>query len=362
MANAEVKEGVIFAVENNRIMFSDSSIFIPTQDKDNDHDDDDDDDDEEDNHHHSDESSLRGVEDNRSKSEPSSPTNNDAADSSSLRFSLSDKAAHVDQKTHQKQLGGFLHSLKKAPSATLHTLNPGLPSIPSIKKLTRKKGRKLVKNLPELSSQLDADLYCFEASWKNFSLSELKDATNNFSHRHKDKLDWRIRYNVALGTAAGLSYLHEGCQRRIIHRDVKAANILLSEDFEPRISDFGLAKWLPDQWTNLTVSQFEGTFGYLAPEVFMDGVVDEKTDVYAYGVLLLEIITARPALDESQQSLVMWAKPLINAKNLEKLLDPHLVNACDLEQLNDMVWIATQCISQCPTDRPKMSKVIFCSR
>nr|GEU53123.1 receptor-like cytosolic serine/threonine-protein kinase RBK2 isoform X1 [Tanacetum cinerariifolium] len=412
MANAEVKEGV--TAENNRIMFSDSSISIPTQDKDNYHDDDDDDEEEEDNHHHSDESSLRGVEDNRSKSEPSSPTNNDAADSSSLRFSLSDKAAHVDQKTHQKQLGGFLHSLKKAPSATLHTLNPGLPSIPSIKKLTRKKSRKLVKNMPELSSQLDADLYCFEASWKNFSLSELKNATNNFSHQnligegdffselgilvhvnhpnisnvigygvdrgmhlvlplsrhgslasllsgHKDKLDWRIRYNVALGTAAGLSYLHEGCQRRIIHRDIKAANILLSEDFEPRISDFGLAKWLPDQWTNLTVSQFEGTFGYLAPEVFMDGVVDEKTDVYAYGVLLLEIVTARPALDESQQSLVTWAKPLINAKNLEKLLDPHLVNACDLEQLNDMVWIATQCISQGPTDRPKMSKVIFCS-
>ncbi|PWA80550.1 Protein kinase, ATP binding site-containing protein [Artemisia annua] len=385
MANDEAKEGVIFAVENNRILFSDSSISIPTQ------------------------------------------------DSSSLRFSLSDKAAHVDQKTHQKQLGGFLHSLKKAPSATLHTLNPGLPSIHSIKKLTRKKSRKLMKNMPELPSQLDADLYCFEASWKNFSLSELKDATNNFSHENligeggysevykghlqdgqiiavkrlirgtpeemtsdflselgilvhvnHPNISNVIGYGVDHGMHLVLPLSHHGSLASLLSGansqipsemiifnlyfnivylfQVTKTNLIGESDIIlhwalQRISDFGLAKWLPDQWTNLTVSQFEGTFGYLAPEVFLDGVVDENTDVYAYGVLLLEIITARPALDESQQSLVMWSKPLINEKNLEKLLDPHLVDACDLEQLNDMVWIATQCISQCPTDRPKMSKI-----
>ncbi|RDX89412.1 Receptor-like cytosolic serine/threonine-protein kinase RBK2, partial [Mucuna pruriens] len=149
----------------------------------------------------------------------------------------------------------------------------------------------------------------------------------------REKLNWSIRFKVALGTADGLRYLHEGCQRRIIHKDIKASNILLSEDFEPQISDFGLAKWLPDQWTHHTVSKVEGTFGYLPPEFFMHGIVDEKTDVYAYGVLLLELITGRQALDSSQKSLVMWAKPLLSANNIKELVDPVLNDAYDEEQM-----------------------------
>ncbi|KDP21527.1 hypothetical protein JCGZ_21998 [Jatropha curcas] len=79
----------------------------------------------------------------------------------------------------------------------------------------------------------------------------------------KQTLKWHVRYKIALGTAEGLLYLHEGCQRRIIHRDIKAANILLTEDFEPQICDFGLAKWLPEHWTHHIVSKFEGTFGFV---------------------------------------------------------------------------------------------------
>ncbi|XVF80535.1 hypothetical protein PTKIN_Ptkin15bG0081200 [Pterospermum kingtungense] len=122
----------------------------------------------------------------------------------------------------------------------------------------------------------------------------------------KDKLKWGIRFKIALGTAEGLRYLHEGCKRRIIHRDIKAANILLTKDFVPQICDFGLAKWLPEHWTHHIVTKFEGTFGYLAPEYLMHGIVDEKTDVFAFGVLLLELVTGRRALDYSQQSLVLW--------------------------------------------------------
>ncbi|XP_021973022.1 receptor-like cytosolic serine/threonine-protein kinase RBK2 isoform X3 [Helianthus annuus] len=339
MASEEKKEGVIFAVENNRILFSDSSVPISAQDKDDDE---------------SDDSPLRNDEDTKSKSEPASHMGSDSADSSSSRHGFSDLVA---QKTHSKQICGYLWKLSKVPSTSLHTFNSSLSSLPSIKKLTGKKSQKLMQSIPESPSQLDAELYCFEASWTNFSLAQLKEATNNFSRDQNKKLDWGTRYNIALGTASGLCYLHEGCQRRIIHRDIKAPNILLSHDFQPRISDFGLAKWLPDQWTNLTVSQFEGTFGYLAPEVFMNGLVDEKTDVYAYGVLLLEIITGHPALDESQQSLVMRARPFIIEKSFEKLVDPHLDGACDLEQLNDLVWIASQCINQDPTERPKMSTI-----
>ncbi|XP_052189462.1 receptor-like cytosolic serine/threonine-protein kinase RBK2 [Diospyros lotus] len=174
----------------------------------------------------------------------------------------------------------------------------------------------------------------------------------------KEKLAWDIRYNIALGAAEGLSYLHEGCQRRIIHRDIKAANILLSEDFEPQISDFGLAKWLPEQWPHLTVSQFEGTFGYLPPEFFTNGTVDEKTDVYAFGVLLLELITGRLALDESQKSLVMWAKPFLSKNDTSELVDPVLAGVYDSEQLNYMVLTASLCLHEDAQERPPMAKVV----
>ncbi|KAM7485163.1 hypothetical protein LguiA_001172 [Lonicera macranthoides] len=359
-----------------------------------------------------------------------------SSDSESPKSEISDLEAHNNLKSWR----GFLRKLRKGPAKSLHTFHPSIPSFS--RRLPRKKSRNEAQSMPAMPPNLDAELYYFEASWVNFSLSDLKHATNNFSKDNligeggysevykgnlpdgqlvaikrlirgspeemtsdflselgilvhvnhpniakvigygveggmhlvltlsphgslasllngdKEKLAWGIRYNIALGTASGLSYLHEGCQRRIIHRDIKAANILLTEDFEPQISDFGLAKWLPDQWTHLTVSQFEGTFGYLSPEIFMYGVVDEKTDVYAYGVLLLELITGRPALDESQKSLVMWAKPLIAALNLEELVDPLLDGEYDSEQVTRILLIASQCLHQASTERPYMSQVI----
>ncbi|KAH0725826.1 hypothetical protein KY284_001691 [Solanum tuberosum] len=341
---------------------------------------------------------------------------------------------------------GFIKRLKKGPSIQLHTFHPtipSLPSLPSIKMLSKRKSRSARRSMPMLPAPiLDADLQqCFEANWKNFSLTELKQATNNFSSdnligeggysevykgllkdgqpvavkrltrgsqeemtsdylselgilvhvKHanvanvigygveggmhlvlplsplgslanmlsgdRGKLTWQVRYNIAVGTAAGLAYLHEGCQRRIIHRDIKAANVLLTEDFEAQITDFGLAKWLPDKWTHLTVSQVEGTFGYLPPEFFMHGIVDEKTDVYAFGVLLLEIVSGRPALDEARNSVVMWAKPLLLNKKNTEIVDPSLGDAYDLEQLNQILMVASLCIQQFSTDRPSMIQV-----
>ncbi|CAI9288603.1 unnamed protein product [Lactuca saligna] len=177
-------------------------------------------------------------------------------------------------------------------------------------------------------------------------------------HALKEKLDWGIRYKVALGTAEGLLYLHEGCQRRIIHRDIKAANILLTQDFEPQICDFGLAKWLPEHWTHHTVSRFEGTFGYLAPEYLMHGIVDEKIDVFAFGVLLLELISGRRALDYSQQSLVLWAKPLLRKNNVRELVDPAIAENCNKQELHRMVLAASLCIQQSSIRRPDMNQVL----
>ncbi|CAA7405989.1 unnamed protein product [Spirodela intermedia] len=173
----------------------------------------------------------------------------------------------------------------------------------------------------------------------------------------KEKLGWGVRYKVAVGTAMGMEYLHERCQRRIIHRDIKAANILLSDDFEAQICDFGLAKWLPDQWTHHTVSTLEGTFGYLAPEYSMHGIVNEKTDVYAFGVLLLELITGRRALDATRRSLVMWARPLLEKNDVRALVDPAIGAAVHGGELRRAVLVASLCIQQSSIRRPKMSEV-----
>ncbi|XP_057541523.1 receptor-like cytosolic serine/threonine-protein kinase RBK1 [Amaranthus tricolor] len=173
-------------------------------------------------------------------------------------------------------------------------------------------------------------------------------------------LDWMTRLNIAVGVAEGLSYLHHTCQRRIIHRDIKASNILLGEDYEPLISDFGLAKWLPEKWLHHVVYPIEGTFGYLAPEYFMHGIADEKTDVFAYGVLLLEIITGRHAVavDSSRQSLVMWAKPFLDACNMKEIVDPKLEDNYDPEEMKRVMIIASLCIHHTPTKRPYMNKIV----
>ncbi|KAK7361329.1 hypothetical protein VNO77_03379 [Canavalia gladiata] len=172
-------------------------------------------------------------------------------------------------------------------------------------------------------------------------------------------LEWPKRFKVAVGVAKGLQYLHHDCPRRIIHRDIKASNILLSENDDAEISDFGLAKWLPDKWTQHVVFPIEGTFGYLAPEYFMHGIVDEKTDVFAFGVLLLELITGRRAVDSnSRESLVIWAKPLLEAKNVKEIADPRLVEKYDPTEMKCAMATASMCIHHMSSKRPYMNQVV----
>ncbi|KAK7391964.1 hypothetical protein VNO78_20389 [Psophocarpus tetragonolobus] len=191
-----------------------------------------------------------------------------------------------------------------------------------------------------------------------FELSPLGSLGSLLHGSDKNKLNWSRRYKIALGIADGLLYLHESCHRRIIHRDIKSENILLTDNFDPQICDFGLAKWLPEQWTHHNVSKFEGTFGYFAPEYFMHGIVDEKTDVYSFGVLLLEIITGHPAVNDFQQSVVLWAKPLLDANHIKDLIDPSLGDNYDREQVGCVVVTASLCIDQSPILRPRMSQVV----
>ncbi|KAL3532791.1 hypothetical protein ACH5RR_006312 [Cinchona calisaya] len=199
---------------------------------------------------------------------------------------------------------------------------------------------------------IDNGLYLiFQFSSKGSVASVLHD-------ENSPAMDWKTRHQIAVGAARGLHYLHKNCPRRIIHRDIKASNILLTAEFEPQISDFGLAKWLPSQWTHHSIVPIEGTFGHLAPEYFMHGVVDEKTDVFAFGVFMLELISGKKPVDGSHQSLHSWAKPILNRGEIEKVVDPRLGGAYDVTEFNRLAFAASLCIRRSSIWRPTMSEVL----
>ncbi|CAI9116400.1 OLC1v1017536C1 [Oldenlandia corymbosa var. corymbosa] len=176
-------------------------------------------------------------------------------------------------------------------------------------------------------------------------------------------LDWPTRKRIALGSARGLSYLHDHCDPKIIHRDVKAANILLDEEFEAVVGDFGLAKLMDYKDTHVTTA-VRGTIGHIAPEYLSTGKSSEKTDVFGYGIMLLELITGQRAFDlarlanDDDVMLLDWVKGLLKEKKLEMLVDPDLQNnyiECEVEQL---IQVALLCTQGNPMDRPKMSEVV----
>lgn len=187
--------------------------------------------------------------------------------------------------------------------------------------------------------------------------SRLKD------HVHgRPVLDWYRRRKIALGTARGLLYLHEQCDPKIIHRDVKAANILLDEDFEAVVGDFGLAKLLDHRDSHVTTA-VRGTVGHIAPEYLSTGQSSEKTDVFGFGILLLELITGQKALDfgraTNQKGVMLdWVKKLHGEGKLNQLVDKDLRNNYDRGELEEMVQVALLCTQFNPSHRPKMSEVL----
>ncbi|XP_031265740.1 probable receptor-like serine/threonine-protein kinase At5g57670 [Pistacia vera] len=180
--------------------------------------------------------------------------------------------------------------------------------------------------------------------------------------KDKQVLSWEVRFKVAVGIAEALNYLHNECSRPVIHRDVKTSNILLSDRFQPQLSDFGLAIWGPTSSSYLTEVDVVGTFGYLAPEYFMYGKVSDKIDIYAFGVVLLELLSGRKPIgseaSKGQESLVMWAKPMIENGNVKNLLDPNLKGKINEVQMQRMVLATTRCITRAARLRPKMREVL----
>ncbi|RDY11901.1 LRR receptor-like serine/threonine-protein kinase FEI 1 [Mucuna pruriens] len=173
-------------------------------------------------------------------------------------------------------------------------------------------------------------------------------------------LNWSDRLKIALGSARGLAYLHHECNPKIIHRDIKSSNILLDENMEPHISDFGLAKLLVDEEAHVT-TVVAGTFGYLAPEYLQSGRATEKSDVYSFGVLLLELVTGKRPTDPSfvkrGLNVVGWMNTLLRENRLEDVVDKRCTDA-DAGTLEVILELAASCTDGNADDRPSMNQVL----
>jgi len=193
---------------------------------------------------------------------------------------------------------------------------------------------------------------------------------NNTLHYHLHGrgvpvLEWPARVRIAAGSARGIAYLHEDCHPRIIHRDIKSSNILLDNNFEALVADFGLARLAMDACTHVT-TRVMGTFGYLAPEYASSGKLTERSDVFSFGVVLLELITGRKPVDASKplgdESLVEWARPLLTQAletgNAGELVDARLNKNYNEVEMFRMIEAAAACIRHSASRRPRMSQVV----
>ncbi|CAL9104774.1 unnamed protein product, partial [Musa acuminata var. zebrina] len=174
-------------------------------------------------------------------------------------------------------------------------------------------------------------------------------------------LDWPRRMQIAIGAAEGLAYLHHEASPHIIHRDVKTSNVLLDADFCAKVADFGFAKLIPEGVSHLT-TRVKGTLGYLAPEYAMWGKVAESCDVYSFGVLLLEIVSARKPIEKLpggvKRDIVQWAAPLVEKGAWERIADPRLGERFEPAELRNAVAVALRCTDLNPDNRPTMKEAV----
>ncbi|ESW10209.1 hypothetical protein PHAVU_009G190400 [Phaseolus vulgaris] len=176
----------------------------------------------------------------------------------------------------------------------------------------------------------------------------------------EQSLNWSTRLKIALGSARGLAYLHHDCSPKIVHRDIKSSNILLDENMDPRVSDFGLAKLLVDEDAHVT-TVVAGTFGYLAPEYLQSGRATEKSDVYSFGVLLLELVTGKRPTDPTFASrgvnVVGWMNAFLKENRLEEVVDKRCSDA-DSESVEVILEMAASCTDANADERPTMNQVL----
>ncbi|GLT81632.1 hypothetical protein SLE2022_000710 [Rubroshorea leprosula] len=209
--------------------------------------------------------------------------------------------------------------------------------------------------------------YCAEGDqrllvYEYMPLGSLEYHLHDLRHDQKP-LDWNTRMKIAAGAAKGLEFLHNGADPPVIYRDLKSSNILLDEGFHPKLSDFGLAKFGPSGDKSHVSTRIMGTRGYCAPEYMNSGKLTMKSDIFSFGVFLLELITGRKALDDTrdrdQRSIVDWARPLWkDSKNLAPLADPLLEAQFSKSTFKRAIDIAMLCTQENANGRPSTSELV----
>ncbi|CAA7043176.1 unnamed protein product [Microthlaspi erraticum] len=174
-------------------------------------------------------------------------------------------------------------------------------------------------------------------------------------------LDWYNRWRIIVGVARGLLYLHEEAPIRIIHRDIKASNILLDNDLNPKISDFGLARLFPGDGTHTNTFRISGTYGYMAPEYALHGLLSVKSDVFSFGVLVLEIVSGRKnqnsRLGPEMADLLSYAWKMYQEGKILELVDQSLAGAYNRDEAATCLIIGLLCCQQITSNRPDMNSI-----
>ncbi|WCJ33578.1 Cysteine-rich receptor-like protein kinase 43 [Euphorbia peplus] len=183
-----------------------------------------------------------------------------------------------------------------------------------------------------------------------------------FKAQKREKLDWKRRYDIITGTARGLLYLHEDSHNCIIHRDIKASNILLDDKWVPKIADFGMARLFPEDQTHVH-TRVAGTNGYMAPEYVMHGHLSVKADVFSFGVVVLELISGQRNsafnLSLEAQNLLDWAYKLYKKDRSLEIMDRTLEESADADQVKLCIHIGLLCTQGDPQLRPLMRRVVI---
>ncbi|KAG2641085.1 probable receptor-like protein kinase At2g42960 [Panicum virgatum] len=179
--------------------------------------------------------------------------------------------------------------------------------------------------------------------------------------RQHGVLTWEARMKVVLGIAKALAYLHEAIEPKVVHRDIKSSNILIDEEFNGKLSDFGLAKLLGAGKSHIT-TRVMGTFGYVAPEYANTGLLNERSDVYSFGVLLLEAVTGRDPVDYGRPAnevhLVEWLKMMVGTRRAEEVVDPDMELKPTIRALKRALLVALRCVDPDAEKRPTMGQVV----